>query len=188
MAARRPGKVIVVAAPSGAGKTSILRRFLASHPNYVFSISATTRKRRPSEKDGVDYFFISKEDFERRLSVNAFLEWEKVYDYYYGTLKEFVEKTIASGKHILIEVDVKGAMSIKRLFPKATLVFIEPPSYEILAARLTNRKTESKEDLEKRLLRAKMELEQKHLFDVSIVNQNLDTAIQELTIYIEKRI
>ncbi len=176
----KKGRIFVISAPSGAGKTSIMRPFLKRHPEFVFSVSATTRKKRPGETNGVDYFYISSSEFEQKIANKEFLEWEQVYDYYYGTLRGFVEETINSGKDIFIEVEVKGALSIKRQYPKALLIFIEPPSYEELTKRLTNRRTESPEDLKKRLERAKMELAQKVYFDVAIMNNKVDEAIENL--------
>jgi len=180
------GRVFVISAPSGAGKTSIMRPFLERHPEYVFSVSATTRKRRPGEKEGVDYFYISEADFQKRIENKEFLEWERVYDYYYGTLRNFIEDTINAGKDIFIEVEVKGALSIKRKYPAAIMIFIDPPSLDELRKRLTKRKTEDAEEMAKRLERAKMELEQKAFFDVTIVNNDIEEATGNLEKYINQ--
>jgi guanylate kinase len=182
----KKGRIFVISAPSGAGKTSIMRPFLKRHPEYVFSVSATTRKRRPGEKDGVDYFYISEEEFQRKIDKKEFLEWERVYDYYYGTLRNFVENTVADGKDIFIEVEVKGALSIKRQYPDALLIFIDPPSFDELRKRLMKRKTENEEEMAKRLERAKMELEQKVFFDVAIVNNDIEEATRNLELCINQ--
>ncbi|MBA4310621.1 MAG: guanylate kinase [Chlorobiaceae bacterium] len=180
------GKVIVISAPSGTGKTTILNSVLKEFPEIVFSVSATTRAKRNSEKDGVDYYFISEEKFLKMISDNEFLEWEKFYDYYYGTFKKFVEDTIKKGSSVIIEVDVKGAISIKNNYPDASLIFIEPPSVEELINRLKNRNTESESDFNKRVNRAKMELNQKDKFDYFVFNENLEEAIVNLKSLINK--
>lgn len=182
------GKIFVISAPSGAGKTSIIRPFLKNNADFVYSVSATTRKMRNGERDGVDYFFISEEEFLQKMAHNEFLEWEKVYDYYYGTLNSFVEETISSGKHVVIEVEVKGALNVKKKYPDANLIFIDPPDYASLEARLKNRNTENEEDMRKRLERAKMELGEKDKFDKCVKNYNLDEAIENLTNYIYNKI
>lgn len=182
------GRIIVVAAPSGTGKTTIIKHVLKSLPELRFSVSATTRKKRESEIDGIDYFFLTEEQFLKKIENNEFLEWEKCYDYYYGTLKDYVLKIINNGTSILLEVDVNGALNIKKIFPDTLLIFIEPPSMEQLVMRLKNRKTETNEDLEKRIKRAEMELSLKNDFDYSIVNNKLDDAISEVTTLIKENI
>ena len=181
------GKLIIVSAPSGAGKTTIVKRLLEK-PEFKleFSISACSRKIRENEVDGKDYFFIDEETFKQKIDNHQFVEWEKVYDYYYGTPKFFVEKIIWEGKSILLEVDVKGALAIKNVYPEANLIYILPPSLEELEKRLRERKTESETDFQKRIERAKMELSLKDKFDYFIVNNNLNTAILEAKEVIEK--
>lgn len=174
------GKILVISAPSGTGKTTILKQVLQKHPDIVFSVSATTRKMREGEVHGRDYFFISREEFEQKIAEDKFAEWERVYDYYYGTLKEFISTTIENGRHILLELDVKGALSIKKSYPGAALIFIEPPSLEALRERLTKRKTETEEDLAKRLNRAEMEISQKEHFEYHLVNSDVEKAVFEL--------
>lgn len=174
------GKIIVVSAPSGAGKTTIVQNVLKFFPEIVFSVSATTRKKRDNEIEGIHYFFISEQEFKQKIENNEFIEWERFYDYYYGTFKSFVEETISVGKNILLEVDVKGALSIKRIYSEAKLIYILPPSLEELENRLKSRQTENEEDLKKRLERSKMELEMKDKFDHLVVNNNLDYAISEM--------
>jgi guanylate kinase len=176
---KRKGKIFAVSAPSGTGKTTIVKSLLAEIPNLVFSISATTRAKRNNEKVNTDYFFISETEFLNKINNDEFVEWEKVYDYYYGTFKYFIEQNINDGKNIIAEVDVKGALSLKKIYPDANLIFIAPPSLDELVDRLTKRKTETKIDLQKRIERAKMELNQKDKFDYLIINQDLEKAKTE---------
>lgn len=183
---KKTGSILVFSAPSGTGKTTLIRSILKIFPDVVYSISATTRKKRPNERDGVDYFFVDEETFQQKIKAEEFVEWEKVYDYFYGTPKFFVEKMISDGKSILLEVDVKGALSIKKVYPEAIMIYILPPSLEELGKRLRDRKTESEKDFLKRIERAKMELSLKDKFDYFITNNNLNTAISELKELIEK--
>jgi guanylate kinase len=176
----KQGKIFVVAAPSGAGKTTIVKNILSSLPEVTISISVTTRKKREHEVNGVDYQFISEEEFLKKIENNDFVEWEKFYDYYYGTPKGFIEGKINSGISVLLEVDVKGALNIKVIYPEAILIYISPPSFEVLVERLKNRKTEDENDLKKRIERAKMELSLKDKFDYLVVNKDLNTAVSEV--------
>lgn len=169
-------KIFVVSAPSGAGKTTVVRKVLENFPEIVFSISATTRAKRDFEVDGVDYFFMNEVEFIKKIELNEFVEWESFYGYYYGTLKSFVNTEIEKGNSVLLEVDVKGAMKIKEVYPEAVMIFISPPNIEELKKRLINRKTESKEDLNKRIERAQMEIEYQKYFQYNIVNDNLEHA------------
>lgn len=180
------GEIIAVAAPSGAGKTTIVKRILAQFPQLIFSISATTRPKRETETNGIEYNFLSEDEFKRKIENNEFIEWEKFYDYYYGTFKSVIDETINLGNTILLEVDVKGALSIKKLYPDAHLIYISPPSYQELVNRLRDRKTESEEDFKKRIERAKMELSLKDKFDYIIVNENLDKAVIETSALVKK--
>ncbi|GAB6283176.1 MAG: guanylate kinase [Ignavibacterium sp.] len=171
------GRIFVVSAPSGTGKTTIIKHLLKELPDLKFSVSATTRKKRENEIDGVDYFFITEEEFLEKIKHNEFIEWQKVYDYYYGTFKKSLDDNINSGKDIILEVDVLGALNIKKYYPSAVLIFLLPPNFEELVNRLKNRKTESNEDLNKRIERAKMELSHKDKFDYLVINENLKDAI-----------
>ena len=176
---KKKAKIFAVSAPSGTGKTTIVKRLLDEIPGLVYSVSATTRKKRDNEKSGVDYFFISEQEFLDKTKKNEFVEWEKVYDYYYGTFKYYVDQNINIGKNIIAEVDVKGALSLKKIYTEAILIFIAPPSLDELIDRLMKRQTETETDLQKRIERAKMELSQKDKFDYLIINKDLEKAISE---------
>jgi len=183
----RTGKLIVISAPSGAGKTTIAHEILRRNASLTFSVSATTREKRDNEIEGVDYFFITREDFERRKQRGEFIECEEIYGDYYGSLKSEVERAINAGKSIVFDVDVKGAMSIKKQYPKdAVLIFIKPPSIEVLKDRLMKRGTESESELEKRLQRVEMEMDQAQHFDYVVVNDNLQKAINEVNEIVQK--
>ena len=175
------GKLIVITAPSGAGKTTIVRHLIKTFDFLGFSISATTREKRKHEEDGKDYYFMSVEEFKKMRRRRKFLEWEEVYDnQYYGTLKSEVERIWKEGKHIIFDVDVKGAKDIKKAYPDKTLaIFVKPPSVEELFARLRNRKTETEASLKKRFARSKRELKYEKKFDKVLVNDDLEIALQE---------
>jgi guanylate kinase len=173
------GKLLVFSAPSGAGKSTIVRSVLNKFPELAFSISATTRERRETEEEGKHYFFISENEFKKKIEQNEFVEWEKFYDYYYGTLKSHIENLLDEGKNVVLEVDVKGALEIKKVYPDSVLVFVMPPSFDILKDRLVKRNTESQEDLKKRLERVELELSYKDHFEHIIVNDDLNYALEE---------
>jgi guanylate kinase len=172
----KKGKLFVFSAPSGTGKTTIIKDVLEKHPQLSFSISATTRNKRSFEIDGVDYFFLNVDEFKKKVENEEFLEWGKFFGYYYGTLKNLVFEKINVGNSIVLEVDVKGALNIKQVYPDSVLIFISPPSIEELKKRLLNRKTESEEDFKKRIERAEMELNYRDKFDYNVYNYNLDDA------------
>jgi guanylate kinase len=180
------GKIIAVSAPSGTGKTTILKSILKDVPELVFSVSATTRKKREFEKEGVDYFFLNEIEFKNKIKNNEFVEWEKFYDYYYGTYKQFLEDNIKKGRSVIVEVDVNGALSLKKIYSQAVLIFIYPPSIQELEIRLKKRKTEGNDEFIKRIERAKMELSQKDKFDYLIENDDLEKATMEIEILIKK--
>lgn len=184
----KTAKLFVFSAPSGSGKTTIIRKILDEYNELVFSISATTRNRRGAEIDGKDYFFISEDEFLEKIENDEFIEWEKFYDYYYGTLKRFVENQLQNHHSVLLEVDVKGALKIKEKYANSILIFIAPPNKEVLIERLINRKTETKEDLLKRIKRAEMELEYKDKFDYVVINNELNDAIEKVKNIIHKEI
>lgn len=172
------GKVIVITAPSGAGKSTIVRKLLLQQPNFGFSISCTTRPKRENEVDGRDYYFISAEEFKRKIANNEFVEYEEVYaGTFYGTLKSEVERLWKERKAVLFDIDVKGAVSIKKIYGENALtLFIKPPSFEVLKNRLTNRNTESAATLKKRLQHAKEELDYETKFDKVVLNADFDIA------------
>lgn len=177
-------RAIILSAPSGAGKTTIANNLLNNlQLNCAFSISATNRKPRPNEQHGKDYYFLSTEDFLEHISQNKFLEWEEVYPgLYYGTLYSEIKRLDQQKKNILFDVDVKGALKIKKYFGTLALsIFILPPSLQILEQRLRNRHSESEEDIRKRLERAKFELNLASQFDVQVVNNELPQTIIEVT-------
>jgi guanylate kinase len=182
------GRIVVVAAPSGSGKTSIAREILRRYPSLRFSVSATTRPKRPTETHGKDYFFLDRAEFEKRIAAGEFVEWEMIYGNLYGTLKCEVDAALENGSHLMFDVDVKGALSIKRAYPEACLIFIRPPSVEILEQRLRARLTEDAETLRQRMERVPMELEQARLFDHVVVNDVLGIATDEVDAIVKQHI
>ncbi len=176
------GKVIIVSAPSGAGKTSIVRHLLEEVPELKFSISATTRHKRDYEEDGKDYYFITPENFKERLANDEFLEWQEVYDnQYYGSLKCEVERIWNNGQTVIFDVDVLGGLNIKKFYgDNALAVFIEPPTIEELVNRLKKRGTETEESLKKRVDKAEYEMSFANQFDRIVLNDDLKTAQQEM--------
>jgi guanylate kinase len=175
-------KIIVITAPSGAGKTSITRHLLNTFPDKLaFSVSAATRKARSNETNGVDYYFMSEEEFTNKIQHGAFAEWEMVYEgKYYGTLKSELMRIWSEGKIPVLDIDVKGAIHVQQQYPETTLsLFIEPPSVDELKRRLQSRGTESEESLNARVNKASYELSFKHSFDHIIVNDDLEKAKQQ---------
>lgn len=175
------GKLIIFSAPSGSGKSTIINYLLTKGLNLAFSISATSRPPRGSEQNGVEYFFLSPEEFKQRIANNDFLEYEEVYqDRFYGTLKEQVEKQLAAGQNVIFDVDVVGGCNIKKFYGERALsVFIQPPSVEELRNRLQGRGTDAPEVIESRITKAEFELGYADKFDVIIVNDDLETAQNE---------
>jgi guanylate kinase len=176
----RRGLLFVISAPSGAGKTTIVKEVLRQFPTFKFSVSATTRKIRPGEINGKDYFFLTKDEFDKKIVDTDLVEYEEIYSNYYGTMKSEIEKAMNKGENIVFDVDVKGGLSIKKKFPEAVLIFIKPPSIEILRMRLEGRRSESKEQIERRMTRVPMELEKGQLYDYIITNDELKKAVNEV--------
>ncbi|ABV34182.1 MULTISPECIES: guanylate kinase [Pseudothermotoga] len=174
------GVLYVVSGPSGVGKTSIIELTLKKVKNIVFSVSCTTRPKRPGEIDGKDYFFVSEPSFMKMVENGEFLEWAVVHSYYYGTLKKFVEEQLENGKNVLLDIDVQGAMTVMKKAGDAVYIFIAPPSFEELKQRLVKRGTEDKTNLERRLEDAKRELSFIPQFEYLIVNENLQESVDQL--------
>ncbi|ABZ84684.1 guanylate kinase [Heliomicrobium modesticaldum Ice1] len=179
------GVLLVMSGPSGAGKGTLSRRLLNELPQLTLSISATTRKPREGEREGVHYYFLRKEDFERQIGENRFLEFAQVYDNYYGTPLAPVQAALASGKDVLLEIDIQGALQVKERYPEAALIFIAPPSLEELARRIYGRGTDSQEVIEKRLSLASQELEFINRYDYCVINDDVDRALTRLRAIVE---
>jgi guanylate kinase len=174
------GALIVFAAPAGGGKSTVIRRLRDTHPGWGFSCSATTRPPRPGEVDGREYYFLARDEFLRRVAAGEFLEHEDVHGELYGTLIAPTRDRIRGGEVVIFDLDVKGALNVKRFFPEAVTLFLLPPSREVLRARLEGRGTEPPELVERRLARAEMELALAPQFDVRIVNDHLDRTVAEV--------
>lgn len=177
------GKLIVISAPSGTGKSTLIQQYLLTlNLDFEFSISATCRQPRGDEKNGVEYYFISTDDFKNRITKGEFIEYEEVYpNCYYGTLHSEVDRICSNGKNIIFDIDVAGALNIKEKYKeKALLIFIAPPSIETLRERLTNRKTDTNEMIEKRLAKANYEISFSPQFDTTIINDDIQQAGKQL--------
>lgn len=180
------GRLFVLSAPSGSGKSTLKDRILQLFPDLVYSVSYTTRKPRPGEIDGRDYNFISEDCFKKMITQDSFLEWARVFGRYYGTGRNWVEERLALGSDVLLDVDVAGAASVRRLDPKAILIFMVPPSLSELRRRLSARRTESPEEVDRRLAEARAEIEQRFIFNYLLINDNLDQALDQMTAVITK--
>lgn len=176
------GKALVFSAPSGAGKTTLVRRLMADRADVAFSVSATNRPPRGAERDGVDYHFLTTEAFRQKVDRSEFLEWEEVYDgRLYGTLREAVEQVWNAGQHVVFDVDVEGGIRLKDILgDHIRSVFVSPPSLEVLEHRLRQRATDSEADITRRLAKAERELGRAEHFDIILVNDDLETACGDL--------
>lgn len=176
----RTPRLFVVSGPSGAGKGTLVSLVREQHPDLGLTVSATTRQPRPGEVDGVSYHFLSKEEFVSRVEAGEFLEWANVHGNCYGTLRSEVDRNLEAGRSVILEIDVQGALNVRKVYPDAVLVFIEPPSMEVLEQRLRGRGTEDEQSLELRLADAAGEMEKASEYDERIVNDDLQEACAEL--------
>lgn len=173
-------KLFVLSGSSGVGKGTVISGFLKRNPSYSLSISCTTRKMRPGETEGVNYFYLTREEFEKSVQNGEFLEWAEFAQNLYGTKRAFVEKCLNNGKDLILELETIGALKVKNQMPDAVLIFIAPPSFEELEHRLRNRHTEDEETIQKRLSEVRAEIERLKKYDYVIVNDEVDRAIAEL--------
>lgn len=180
------GHLFIISAPSGAGKTTLVKAVLQQFRDILYSISYTTRKPRAEERDGIDYHFISKQDFKKGIHKGRWAEWAEVYGNYYGTSVEFLEKSLSSGCDILLDIDVQGTLQILKHYPDSVTIFILPPSMNALRKRLEMRGSDSQAVVEKRLLNARKEMTQKKMYRHIIVNDVLSEAIKELSAIFKK--
>lgn len=182
----RRGRLFVVAGPSGAGKGTLIAELLKRYPRARLSVSATTRKPRPGEEDGVQYHFLEEEEFRRRAEAGEFLEWAEVHGNLYGTPRRRVEEWMEKGYDVILEIDVQGARQVRERVPEAVTVFVQPPSLEALEERLRGRGTENEEELRERLRNAQRENEERGKFRHVVVNDELHRAVEELCAIYER--
>ena len=183
---KRRGNLFVISGPSGAGKGTLVSRLMTAVDDAWLSVSATTRQPRDGETDGVQYYFVTAEEFVRMIEAGELLEWARFSGNYYGTPRASVEKHIAAGEQVILEIEIQGARQVKEQFPEAHLVFIEPPSLEVLEQRLRGRGTETEEAIQRRLETARVELAGVDEYDFRLVNDDLDLASAQLIAYIER--
>jgi guanylate kinase len=173
-------QLLILASPSGGGKSTIAKHLMAVHPDLKFSVSATTRSMRPGEVNGREYHFLTRDEFSKAIDNYEFVEYEEIFGNLYGTLKSVIDNSIHKGERLIFDIDVKGALSLKKIYPNESLhIFVAPPSLDILEQRLRNRKTESEEQINTRLQRAAMEMSLQSQFDFVVVNNNLELALAE---------
>ncbi|MFC1567294.1 guanylate kinase [Thermodesulfobacteriota bacterium] len=180
------GSVFIISAPSGAGKTTLTKAVLDRFIDILYSVSYTTRELRSGEQDGVDYYFITKNNFKKGINNGKWAEWAEVHGNYYGTSAEFIDKNLAAGRDILLDIDVQGTIQLLERYPDSITIFILPPSFEILRERLESRGTDSKAVIERRLENAQKEMAKKDLYRHVIVNDQLADAVAELISIIGK--
>lgn len=181
--------LIVISGPSGSGKGTIIKEVMKKIPDLIYSVSYTTRPKREGEIEGKDYFFISKDEFEKLIDEDFFIEWAKVYDYYYGTSKEFVIENLRDGKDVILEIEIQGAKKIREIYDKKNVIFIfiAPPDFKELERRIMNRKRgETEEEIKKRMNFAKKEIEESKNYDYIIINDNINKAVKKIVNIINK--
>lgn len=174
------GRLFVISGSSGVGKGTVIKEFLKKHTDFKLSVSCTTRKPREGEIHGKNYFFLTHEEFKNCIKNNEFLEWAEFSGNMYGTQKNYVQEKLTQGKNLILEIDTKGALNVKKIMPEATLIFILPPSLEELEARLRGRHTETEEAIQKRLKSTRLEMENSKQFDYQIVNDDIEKAVLSL--------
>lgn len=177
---RDRGLLIVVSGFAGAGKGTLMKRLIHDYDNYALSISMTTRKPRPGEENGREYFFVTKEEFEKKIEENGLIEYASYVDNYYGTPSDYVDKQLNQGTDVILEIEIQGALKVKESFPETVLIFVMPPSAEVLKNRLIGRGTETPEIIEKRLKRANQEAYGIENYDFIVINDELDRCVEEL--------
>ena len=173
-------KLFVISGSSGVGKGTVINNFLNKHPEFKLSISCTTRNKREGEIHGVNYFFLSQDEFKECIKNDEFLEWAEFSGNCYGTKKAFVEKCLNNGENLILEIDTKGALNVKKIMPEAVLIFIAPPSVEELEARLRGRHTETEEAIQKRLASIKSEIENSKYYDYTVINDTVENAVKKI--------
>lgn len=181
--------LIVISGPSGSGKGTIIKEVMKKIPDLIYSVSYTTRPKREGEIEGKDYFFISKDEFEKLIDEDFFIEWAKVYDYYYGTGKEFVLNNLNDNKDVILEIEIQGAKKIREIYDKKNVIFIfiAPPDFKELEKRIMNRKRgETEEEIKKRMNFAKKEIEESKNYDYIIINDNINKAVKKIVNIINK--
>ena len=181
----KTGKLIVISAPSGTGKTTVVKKLLEESANLVASVSYTTRKMRENEKEGLDYFFVGEKTFANMIENDDFLEHATVFGNFYGTEKKSVSQNIEKGINVILEIDWQGAQQIKNRMPSCVMIFLIPPSKEVLLSRLKNRGTDSNQEIENRFNQAVEDLEQSNYFDHVLVNDQLDRVVDEIALFIK---
>lgn len=181
-------KLFVISGSSGVGKGTVIGGFLKRNPHFTLSISCTTRQMRPGEVDGVNYFFLSKEEFKECIDGDKFLEWAEFAGNFYGTKQKYIMQCLEEGKNLILEIDTQGAMQVKKKMPESVLIFIAPPSFEALEKRLRGRHTEDEATIQRRLDAVKKELERAESFDYQIINDDVENAIESLEYIIKKEL
>jgi guanylate kinase len=184
---QRKNSIFIISAPSGAGKSSLIQLLLAQNTNLCFSISHTTRPPRTGEIDGVEYFFISEEQFHEMIRKDELLEWAQVHGYYYGTSRGMPEKAQTLGKDLILDIDVQGATRVKEILPEAISIFVLPPSYDVLYQRLVQRKKDTEQQIAKRMENARQEIALCHQYDYIVINTDLQTAFEDLNCILQSQ-